>query len=437
MSQRSVGETLPATTFEEVAMVDETTGAAWQIRRVGDGRGVGVTTNVSTLFSDDFGGAAIDATRWDLINGGLGANPNLGAGVFTQGAIGTGVTGITDSVAASALTVAMGTTSNAERWYLSKTIFIGAPDLTVLLSRSQALAANSIFVGLVEVDPTTGVPLLNANLAGDFRNRGGVEFGQTTGTQTARLEAVADSSGVAATVSNASYAPAAMTTTFESLIEFAAEDITATGAPVDSAASKSAAAAMRVSTQCPDDGKAYKLLLRFRNIGAPGSNTNVVIQRVLVVDSQEQRVEIAGGRGDSAGQKGVPVNVANTPTVNVGATSNNPGGTAHRVIAAASTNATLLKASPGKITSGFVHNLTAAKIFLKFYNKASAPTVGTDTPMFTVPIEAGQKFNVSEAFDLLGVYFSTGVAYAITAALADADTTALAAGDAVVNFVWV
>ena len=95
---------------------------------------------MGVLFSDDFGGTAIDTTKWDVLDGGLGA-VTLGDGT-QQAAIGSGVTGITDGISASALTVSMGTTTNAERWYLGKQIFAGQEDLTILLSRSQALAAN-------------------------------------------------------------------------------------------------------------------------------------------------------------------------------------------------------------------------------------------------------------------------------------------------------
>ena len=99
--------------------------------------------------------------------------------------------------------------------------------------------------------------------------------------------------------------------------------------------------------------------------------------------------------------------------------------TARLVSAAASTNATSVKATPGDVgkISGF--NAAAAKRYLKLYNKASAPTVGTDTPVFTLTLPAGAPFN----FDLGNHYFSTGIAYALTVNGADADTTALTAAD--------
>ena len=93
---------------------------------------------------------------------------------------------------------------------------------------------------------------------------------------------------------------------------------------------------------------------------------------------------------------------------------------------AATTNATLAKNSAGDLKKITGLKATAVNCFLKIYNKASAPTVGTDTPVFTLPLMASSAFN----FDFGdGYYFSTGIAWAITLLSTDADTTAIAAGD--------
>ena len=94
----------------------------------------------------------------------------------------------------------------------------------------------------------------------------------------------------------------------------------------------------------------------------------------------------------------------------------------------ASTNATSVKALGGKLYSILASNLTAASIrYLKFYDKASAPTVGTDTPILTIPLPAAACTVI--ALGSYGITFSTGIAYAITGAIADSDTTAIGAGD--------
>jgi len=54
----------------------------------------------------------------------------------------------------------------------------------------------------------------------------------------------------------------------------------------------------------------------------------------------------------------------------------------------------------------------AAITYLQIYNKASAPTIGSDTPIMTYPIAALERFNLS--FPGGGYYFATGIAYAFT-----------------------
>lgn len=110
------------------------------------------------------------------------------------------------------------------------------------------------------------------------------------------------------------------------------------------------------------------------------------------------------------------------------------GLTSSRVVSAASTNATSLKTSAGRIGRIDVFNTSASLRYLKLYNKASAPTVGTDTPVWTIPLPAATGFSSDFAF---GKYFSTGIAYAITGALADSDTTAVAAGDVHGSIDWI
>lgn len=103
--------------------------------------------------------------------------------------------------------------------------------------------------------------------------------------------------------------------------------------------------------------------------------------------------------------------------------------TGFRLISAASTNATSLKASAGTLYSITAVNLNAAVRYLKLYNKASAPTVGTDTPVATIPIPAsttGAGFTVEFPF---GFDFATGIAYALTTGAGDADTGAVAANE--------
>lgn len=99
------------------------------------------------------------------------------------------------------------------------------------------------------------------------------------------------------------------------------------------------------------------------------------------------------------------------------------------VSAAASTNATSVKNSAGRLYKCDGYNAAASARFLKFYNKASAPTVGTDTPFYTLALQPSAKFDLNWAD--MGLNFSTGIAFALTVNAADSDTTAVTAADVV------
>lgn len=106
------------------------------------------------------------------------------------------------------------------------------------------------------------------------------------------------------------------------------------------------------------------------------------------------------------------------------------------VISAASTNATSLKASAGQVYAVQVFNVNAAARYLKLYDKASAPTVGTDTPVKVLTIPG----NTAGAGLVLawpqGLVFATGIAWALTTGVANSDTGAVAANEIVVNLDW-
>lgn len=112
------------------------------------------------------------------------------------------------------------------------------------------------------------------------------------------------------------------------------------------------------------------------------------------------------------------------------------GATPYKLISAASTNATSVKASAGQIYSIVVMNLNASQRYLKLYNKASSPTVGTDTPVqvYMIPgAAAGAGFTLSIP---VGMQFDTGIAFALTTGIADSDTGAVAANEIVVNLTY-
>lgn len=99
-----------------------------------------------------------------------------------------------------------------------------------------------------------------------------------------------------------------------------------------------------------------------------------------------------------------------------------------RILSAATTNAAVVKASAGMVYGMQFNNSGATIAFVKLYNKATAPTVGTDVTVDVLAIPAGGSREVSRP---LGMVYSAGISYAITGGFADADTAAVAAGQVV------
>lgn len=91
---------------------------------------------------------------------------------------------------------------------------------------------------------------------------------------------------------------------------------------------------------------------------------------------------------------------------------------------AASGNPDFAKASAGDITM-FWGLCAGTAAYLQLYNKASAPTVGTDTPVLRYPLLANAAF--SETIPNGGAYFGTGIAFAFTTDAAGTTGSAAAA----------
>jgi len=124
------------------------------------------------------------------------------------------------------------------------------------------------------------------------------------------------------------------------------------------------------------------------------------------------------------------VYVGNTVTVNP-ANSSNGFVLFNSLISSAGTNSTLVKTNSAAIGTCVLTNTTASFKFVKFFNKATAPTVGTDTPIIQFPIPPNSSLDISMSY--CGMRFVLGLGYVITGGAALLDTTSVAAGDVLVN----
>lgn len=105
--------------------------------------------------------------------------------------------------------------------------------------------------------------------------------------------------------------------------------------------------------------------------------------------------------------------------------------TPKKLIAANTDNATIVKASYGRLTGLTIHNTAAAVRYVKIYDKATAPA-STDTPVMVIGMPANAALVVALPGD--GVEFQAGIGLRIVTGQADNDNTAPIAGDVVVNY---
>jgi hypothetical protein len=103
-------------------------------------------------------------------------------------------------------------------------------------------------------------------------------------------------------------------------------------------------------------------------------------------------------------------------------------------VTAASTNSALIKTGTRKLQGYVFHNIAAYTVWVKLYDKATAPVVGTDVPKLVIPVAAGAQVWLPKIGD--GVTFTNGLGIGATKAAADTDTTVTVANDVRGAVVW-
>lgn len=94
-----------------------------------------------------------------------------------------------------------------------------------------------------------------------------------------------------------------------------------------------------------------------------------------------------------------------------------------------------IKASPGVLTMLYCTNINAAMRYVKLYNKATAPSVGTDTPTHTIGVPGNSSGGgICLPIPIDGILFTAGIGLGITTGPTDADTGAPAANEVIVNW---
>jgi hypothetical protein len=388
--------------------------------------------NARDKFRDQF--FAFDTVNnWELVQTGAGM------AISVAGAVG----------GARYLNIASGTTINSETIILSRSSYRLPVKFAFAATLSQRIVNQEFFVELVGVDDN-GVVETDATFPSpntlDALNAASWKFDAAVATQakylvrgqgvSELLSAASTIGTTAATGTTPNFVPGSITSIIADM-----EEAVFTNQLIDSLAVIPNIA--KRSQYLPDTGKAYKIRIRAKNLGtAPASSTDFRLHFVRILDTTRFTVDFSRnmGRGTDLADA-LPVFVGNGVTVanaslpvafnsTVAPAASATGAlTKARIMAAASTNATSVKATAGRLYEVHLCNVSAALKFVKFYNKATAPVVGTDIPAATYPIAAnGGRL---EIVSINGISFATGIAYAITGAVTDADATAVATNDVV------
>jgi hypothetical protein len=172
---------------------------------------------------------------------------------------------------------------------------------------------------------------------------------------------------------------------------------------------------------------------------APGASINLQSQFINCQDYAELTAEITAGRGQAVEGQAIAARLvagnaaigAVTVSAVTGAGTPAVPATPYFVNSAATTNGALILTGTSGLQAFWATNTGAAAAYVKLYNKATAPTVGTDVPEMIIPVPAavGGVPGVAQLpIGFNGFRFALGLGIAITGGAADADTTAVAAG---------
>lgn len=335
---------------------------------------------------------------------------------------------------AGSVTLVSGTATGNEASITTKQSFSVPMRVLVGLQVSAKNANHEVYIELVSEDPTTG-------LVDDTVMAGWATIGSMTNVQgRTEVRNGGAARSLSATVATTNHVGSPIT--WQIVVE--SDEVWFSNFATDSAISRSAASVR--NSIAPDPTRNYRIRVRTKNNGAVGSSVTTTVTFVTAIDYTEQKVEVTGGTGDTSAGNSVPVAVTSISTANnavslaansavvVAASATTGGSSAAKVLSAASTNATLVKATAGRVYGYHLTNTTATVKYFRFFNKATAPTVGTDSPPMVIAIPPNDSVDIAHTIPLA---FTLGIGYAITGANPDLDATAVAAGDVVGAIIYI
>ena len=191
----------------------------------------------------------------------------------------------------------------------------------------------------------------------------------------------------------------------------------------------------------PDEDQNLFLQLRIVNGStAPASTTTWTVGMSAVYDFRTANVTINDVRATGLSSPmpvqiggGTLPTVTTVGTVTAVTTSGTPlaPATPYILNSLATTNIALILTGTSGLHAFYATNTGATNAFVKLYNKATAPVLASDVPAMIIPVPAaaaGVPGVANLAIGHNGFRFALGLGIAITGAVGDTDTTAVAAG---------
>jgi hypothetical protein len=205
----------------------------------------------------------------------------------------------------------------------------------------------------------------------------------------------------------------------------------------------------RIESTPEDTTPLYVYIWAYNGTTAPATTTTWTVGFLTVEDICNVPTYLAGIRpmGTQAPmpvsgtffQATQPVSLAtNTPTLAAGTNLAGDVGQQYRanatgaasgthIVSAATTNATIVKGSPGRVIGWSLANTNAAWRYVKLHNQTTTPTAGTGVVRtIAIPPNNVNTFNIEG-----GIAFSTGIGLTTVTGAADADTTGVGLNDIV------
>jgi hypothetical protein len=362
-----------------------------------------------------------------------------------QTGTGMAITGPLGGAAAGSspyLNLSSGTTANQKTVILSRATFSAPFELRYQITASQRIANNRLLVGFVQVDEAGDIVTSTSIVAApDVLNARNAVMHQHDGTTATTSQLRVRAAGSAVDTFTNAFGTGFTTVATGSTPNFLSA--TTYGLTFECNKINSRAYGTNVLTNTggqfsydrvmPNPTARYKLCIILENQAAPASNTDWRLHLVNVMDAARFDVSPRNPGSADAG-KAFPVNVVSSVSqaVTLTSTTVNPvvPATPYILNSAASTNEALILTGTSGLQAFYATNIGATVAFVKLYNKATAP-ISSDIPAMILSVPAavsGVPGVCTLPIGFSGFRFALGLGIRITGAVADNDTTAVAAG---------